>query len=375
MKKEFASAERKAKAQYKASMTSSGLGEASSTNKKRKQSDSATDFNIIHANTTFGYSLSGGGAQAFPIPVQATSAQSKGTPAKKPKTQPVKPATQKMKTGLEISNTTSPKRPKQTTRCPALTKTWNESIAAGLPPPGPPPVGWHITPSGGLARDPGESSEMIKNRAKAKSEPEKKTAAKKGPAAKKKPTTTKEATPKKRTSVKKESAPEKEVNVKQELFSNSSPALSTSTSLGLVNGIYDISCPEISSEFGSRALTLTLTLDSPAVWGAYDFDMFSGVLLLPHRPTSASERELPLKWRGRENGEGQMSFGDHCRGEMRFLGGGRIQGWMSLYGDVEFTGTRRAGPGTPVRTAGSMRMEWDGYNYAAYEDERLGRWH
>jgi len=74
----------------------------------------------------------------------------------------------------------------------------------------------------------------------------------------------------------------------------------------------------------------------------------------------------------KENGEGQMYFGDHCRGEMRFLGGGRIQGWISLYGDVEFTGTRRAGPGTPVRTAGSMRMEWEGYGYGRRSHGRHG---
>ena len=337
MKKEFATAERKAKAQYKASMTSPGLNEPPSISKKRKQSDSACNPSNIQSNRT---------------------------PAKKMKAQIAESATPKMKTGSGISDATTPYKTKQTAKSSILTKRWNDSIAAGLPPPGPPPVGWHITPSGGLARDGEESPEKTKNPAKAETKPEKKPAVKKEPATRK-------------PDVKKEPTPKKKTNAKLEPFPTSPSYLSPPPSLGLLNGIYDISCLEVSSEWPSygRDLTLTLTLDTPALWGAYDFGMFSGVLLLPNRPLSASaENALPLTWRGRENGEGEMSFGERCTGEIKFLGGGRIEGWMSVYGQLEFTGMRRTGPGAPVRTARSMRAEWEGYNDAAYEEERVGRW-
>ena len=69
-----------------------------------------------------------------------------------------------------------------------------------------------------------------------------------------------------------------------------------------------------------------------------------------------------------------MSFGDHCNGEVVFLGDGKIEGWLSLYGRCTFSGVRRPGPGTPIRSAGSMRLEWEGYDEDAYEEERRGRW-
>ena len=69
-----------------------------------------------------------------------------------------------------------------------------------------------------------------------------------------------------------------------------------------------------------------------------------------------------------------MSFGDGCEGEISFLGGGRIEGWIGVYGECKFEGRRREEAGTKVRSAGSMRGEWEGYNEEAYEEERVGRW-
>lgn len=85
---------------------------------------------------------------------------------------------------------------------------------------------------------------------------------------------------------------------------------------------------------------------------------------------------IPLEWRGRENGEGEMSFGDDCCGEITFLGNGQIKGSLNnLYGErCEFEGVKVEEGGTR-RSAGSMRAEWDGYNDEAYEEERTGRWH
>ena len=185
---------------------------------------------------------------------------------------------------------------------------------------------------------------------------------------------------KKESQVKPQPKVKKEPKAKAEPKPKADPKIKQETSppnfppLGLINGIYDISCPELTEQWGHTDLTLVLTLDTPLVWGAYDFGMFSGILCLSQRPTVACGRPLPFHWRGRENGEGEMSFGDHCEGVLYFLGGGKISGHISLHGDVDFDGQRRQGPGAASRDAASMRDEWEGYNEDAYEDERVGRW-
>ena len=69
-----------------------------------------------------------------------------------------------------------------------------------------------------------------------------------------------------------------------------------------------------------------------------------------------------------------MSFGHGCDGEISFLGDGRIEGWIGVYGKCRFEGVRRAEAGTAVRSAGSMRGEWEGYNQKAYDEENSARW-
>ena len=146
-------------------------------------------------------------------------------------------------------------------------------------------------------------------------------------------------------------------------------------SLGLINGIYEIDCPEIEREWDYDGFTMILTLDSPSIWGEYDFGMFSGIVHIPQRPFAASNETISFQWRGQENSESQMSFGDDCVGGISFLGNGYIEGWINLYGECRFQGRRRDGPGTAIRSAASMRDEWDGYNEDEYERARVGRWH
>lgn len=172
----------------------------------------------------------------------------------------------------------------------------------------------------------------------------------------------------------------KETNVKVEHKVKQEPSGEDLPRLGLLNGYYDIECPTIADEWpdwGADNMSLVLTLDSPGMWGAYDFGMFSGILNMQDRPWDSSHEPIPCRWRGQDNSEGEMSFGDQCTGAIAFLGGGRIQGWLSLYGRCEFYGTRRSGPGNAPRTAASMRQEWDGYNdeeYAAASRRRWGGW-
>ena len=89
----------------------------------------------------------------------------------------------------------------------------------------------------------------------------------------------------------------------------------------------------------------------------------------------ASKDDIHFQWRGRENSEGIMRFGPSCNGSISFLGNGIIGGtFNNLYGDFEFQGRRLPGPPTPVRTAASMKDEWDGYNQDAYDEANRARW-
>lgn len=349
LKKEFTAAERKAKAQYKASLAASPSAPAKVTEtKKRKTADNEVRSPVVNVNINFG-------ASPFPM-------SSDPTPAKKRKLQTARRGAKQPGPPPELSHAAfqhnevndydlgsfpvaeSPK-PRQF----ATKQTARRSRA--LPGSRAPPVS-----HSDLQRSPAEKVTQPKK--------DQKSTASKEPRVKREP------------AVKKEPKIKTEPNTKRK---TAAPSASTSVapppSLGLVNGIYDISCPTIEGEWPSYSddLTLVLTLDSPAVWGAYDFGMFSGVMHLPHRPYSTLD-ELEFRWRGRENGEGEMTFGENCNGVLCFRGNGRIEGWMNLYGECWFEGIRREEAGTLVRTARSMRDEWNGYCEAEYERERVGRW-
>ena len=355
MKKEYAAAERKAKALYKASQAPASKGESSAAGQKRKQSESFGNFPNINVNINFGSDY-----QGFP---GSTSAATNGqSPAKKAKTGTSKPTNKKAdedppkapkKTAASaIKQPPSQmqdvqKRPRQTAKNPQLTEAWLKDPSIG---PGP------IDRATGLSRL--HPSEMSSGTISwAKMEPVAKIASK----------IKQEPTPKVEKKVK------KEPGVKREPKTDSS--LPSPPSLGLINGLYDLFCPTVSENWSHDDLTLTLTLDGTTIWGAYDLGMFSGIIFLPSRPWQASSNHpLPFTWRGRENGEGEMSFGHGCEGEIWFLGDGEIEGWISVYGRCEFRGVRRAEAGTAVRPKGHMKAEWDGYNEWAYEEERVGRW-
>jgi hypothetical protein len=152
------------------------------------------------------------------------------------------------------------------------------------------------------------------------------------------------------------------------------PSPSPSTlSLGLINGIYSISCPEVTEQWGRQGLNITICFDTQHVWCAYDFKMFSGIFLLNRRPVRASNEQIPLRWRGRENGEGEMTIGDDNHGWISFPGGGRIEGSVEIMGDFDFEGYK-VERCRPTRSARSMRDEWESYSEEAYEFERVNRW-
>ena len=366
MKKEYAAAERRAKAEIKSSNMPTKNGESLVVGKKRKQANehhSAADAANSQSQTK-----------------KAKKAQSDSTKPKAEKTTTLKSSnkTTESKTKQSLSQGGERERPKQTARKgPIQTARSSKLHAAWLEDPtrGPGP----INPATGVSyAHPSEMSmaaveevaRIPPTQHKARREPELEV---------------KRERDRKKLSVKEEPKLKKETKVKNEpstspssqIHSRPSGNLSRSPngpSLGLINGIYDLSCQTVEDNWGSEDLTLTLTLDGTTVWGAYDLGMFSGILFLPNRPWQASNSSLPFTWRGRENGEGEMEFGDDCEGEISFLGNGVIEGWISVYGRCCFEGRRREEAGTAVRTARSMREEWEGYNEEAYEEERVGRW-
>ena len=407
MKKEFAAAERKAKAQFKANQTPATSIEPPAASKKRKQPEPSGNVNNININISLGdefQRVSSPAKKARTIPSESTKKKSeKGASTTKSKkaveTQIERPSPQTQKAQA---------RPRQTAKSAKLHAAWLKDPSIG-----PGPVNISARPSksydGGGNGPPSPNTKnsgarkskapvakdlATKKETKVKPEPKvnkepsikKESTVKKESTAKKDPTSKKEPTVKKESAVKKQPMVKKESKVKQEPSGGPSREIKhepenhpfpspNKFSLGLINGLYDISCPVVEENFGCTDPTIILLLDGSTVWGAYDLGAFSGIFYLPFRPWQASSAKLSFEWRGRENGEGEMSFGDDCRGEIAFRGNGVIEGWISVYGRCDFRGMRRSEAGTNVRPARSMRDEWEEYNEDNYERERVGRCH
>ncbi|KAL7624024.1 hypothetical protein AAE478_005581 [Parahypoxylon ruwenzoriense] len=141
--------------------------------------------------------------------------------------------------------------------------------------------------------------------------------------------------------------------------------------LGLLNGRYDIRCPDVTEEFGYRDFSLVLTLSGSELWGQFNLGVVFGILHFEERPYRSLE-SLDFTWRGRDE-EGRVIYGDDNGGSIQFLGDGRIEGQLDF---IEFQGQRLAGQGTRSEVhARTMESEWDGYNEDGYECGYPGHWH
>ncbi|EOO00338.1 hypothetical protein UCRPA7_4164 [Phaeoacremonium minimum UCRPA7] len=133
--------------------------------------------------------------------------------------------------------------------------------------------------------------------------------------------------------------------------------------LGLLNGRYDIECSALSAASQDLDVDsgLILTLDGNSLWGSFDICGINGIFRLPERPWQSSHEGLRIAWRGNDD-EGNTFRGDDHRGDIWFLGGGRIKGEiLSEYdGWYEFHGQRISGQETRSEiSAWSMRQQWD----------------
>ena len=354
MKKEYASAERKAKAEYKKQMGSTDA-KSGTTGKKRKQPEPEI-VNNVNLSISFG-------PQGV-ISLNGTPAQ-QPSPTKKAKTATPK-AIKLQNDPVEEGNA----RPKQTAR--RSTGSFQIGDRPGLTAKSPAQDGARKKQTAKSSRGGFQASQHSVTDAPGSSPGQtwpKQTARRSAGSV--------SIGDRSSTGVAKAPVVKKEPAIKKEKKAKEEPKNEDLPKLGLLNGYYDIDCPTIDSQWPDsteEAMCLILTLDSPTMWGAYDFGMFSGIIRFPSRPMVSSNQPMSCKWRGQENGEGEMSFGDHCIGSVKFLGGGRIEGWLNLYGRCEFSGIRQAGPGNALRTAASMKQEWEGYSEETYEAAYRSRW-
>lgn len=147
------------------------------------------------------------------------------------------------------------------------------------------------------------------------------------------------------------------------------------TSLGLLNGRYDIASPEVSEQwpFYGEDFELVLTLAGSSLWGHFELGVVEGVFFLDQRPFESSHDKLYFTWRGREQ-EGPIMYGNTHQGWIRFLGGGRIEGCLD-WQDIDFHGRRLPGQSTTSEiSARNMEREWNGYSQEVYEREEQDRW-
>ncbi|KAJ5773355.1 hypothetical protein N7457_008251 [Penicillium paradoxum] len=163
---------------------------------------------------------------------------------------------------------------------------------------------------------------------------------------------------------------------KSESSDPGSPPRTLKNTLGLLNGTYKLRSPDIEYQWPHQlpqeGMTLSLRLNGKEIWGTYSLGMFEGVFWMPERPMKPSFEAIPFYWRGRDTGEGEMSFDSENEGWIEFSGEGDIKGMINCCGNLTFRGKRINGS---VRTATDIREEWDGYNESEYERERVSRWH
>ncbi|KAL9611023.1 MAG: hypothetical protein Q9167_004304 [Letrouitia subvulpina] len=401
LKKEYAAADRKAKAEYKAQMDASSNPAA--TGKKRKASQTGKHEDRTPSQLPYGVATPPAGMPFaattiyhYPNEQGLSDAGQQGQPAKKKS----KSSTTKASSNQKGNESQAPNKSKAVKSSTSKVAEAKEAGTKLGNPNGAAKGSKSDTIGKAKSVNPTKQPESAKAAADKPTGPKKQTAKRTLPSTKisgKKETVVKserlvsskmrKTEPSAKPAVKKETVVKNEnptsSKITEPIIKREPSSLSTippfpsgaNTTLGLINGYYRIDCPRIATEWSREyPSTLSIRLDSHSVWAAYNFGPFEGIFFIPQRPYSASEAPLPFKWRGRERETGEMTFGHSCDGEIAFLGNGRISGWFNVYGICSFEGTKIEGQTRELRSAANMRYEWDGYNEEAYETERRQRW-
>lgn len=140
--------------------------------------------------------------------------------------------------------------------------------------------------------------------------------------------------------------------------------------LGLLNGRYDVSCPDIEDDYPEyrNKLSLIVTMDGNELWVKFDFGELTGMMNLP-RPWDSGEEEHVIHWRGQSYDEILLMDTDYLADDCNyliFLGDGHIRGSISRHrGDeLHFDAYRVPGQGPYSEvTRNQAREEWDQLPY------------
>ncbi|KAL1721773.1 hypothetical protein EV715DRAFT_271030 [Schizophyllum commune] len=146
-------------------------------------------------------------------------------------------------------------------------------------------------------------------------------------------------------------------------------------------GTYELSVPEIEEEwpqYGGDTPCLDVCPSSTGahLWGSFDFGVVSGVFRSFGAAPTAANLKTDFRWRGREEGEGEMQLGQGLKGYIKFLdGGSRVQGCIegSFLGKAEFTG-ELVDDDVGVDPVEEWKRRWRGINMSAYEVSSARRW-
>ncbi|VDB97876.1 unnamed protein product [Peniophora sp. CBMAI 1063] len=150
-----------------------------------------------------------------------------------------------------------------------------------------------------------------------------------------------------------------------------------------VRGEFAVKAPYLAEQWDDASGDLTLML-SPSrgtgkhLWGSFDFGIVKGIIRAGAPPTTVGAT-VAFKWRGHEQGEGQMEFGEENKGTLTFLGNGKIRGTMVGGFMSEFVFSAIQDRESLRSVVWNMHVkewkeEWRGINDRTYNAARVGRW-
>jgi hypothetical protein len=148
-----------------------------------------------------------------------------------------------------------------------------------------------------------------------------------------------------------------------------------------VQGVFEIVAPYLADEWPDSASgDLELKL-SPScgngkhLWGSFNFGIVTGIIRGGAPPITIGEA-VAFMWRGHEQGEGEMQFGDDNKGTLTFLGDGKLYGTMEggFMEKYTFTGVRTQGSQTWAAHVEEWKEQWRGMNASSYGAASVARW-
>ena len=111
------------------------------------------------------------------------------------------------------------------------------------------------------------------------------------------------------------------------------------------------------------------------LWASFDFGIVSGIIRSTVPPPTSTGHACPFMWRGRESGEGEMSFDPENQGSIVFLGDGRIKGRMEWMRGFDFQGVCVNRENVVwSKSVKHWKAQWRRLNERSYESERVSRW-